>query len=80
MLADRCFRSTNRLYFPPVPEGGGATKQTGSGKTAESREVDAKKEAQEEAEARTVASELPDVPKSDPDGGDHADKKAKHNG
>ncbi len=36
---------------------------------------DADREAVEEAEANKLASELPDVPKSGPDG--HADKKQK---
>ena len=35
------------------------------------------KEAKEEAEANEVASELPDVPKSDPDAEGHMPKKQK---
>jgi hypothetical protein len=53
------------------------TAPSGPATTEESDGKEAAKEAKEEAEAKEVASELPDVPKSDPDGEGHLDKKQK---
>ncbi|KAK0643704.1 hypothetical protein B0T16DRAFT_392187 [Cercophora newfieldiana] len=55
------------LFFPPLPEGGDASKSV---KTTET-------EAKLEAEAKAVAKELPSPPKVDPADAEHVEKKQK---
>ncbi len=62
---------TYRQYFPPISEGTPADKATATENDADVK----KREAADEAHARHIARELPDVPKEDPGG--HANKKHK---
>ncbi|KAJ9143037.1 O-acetyl-ADP-ribose deacetylase MACROD1 [Pleurostoma richardsiae] len=65
------------LYFPPVTESSKVETQDAAA-ACSAQGAEAKAEAKAEAEAQEVASELPDVPKTDPDATGPAEKKQKH--
>lgn len=62
-----------RMFFPSVTETEGAAEET----SEQQAEASNKADAQETAEARAIADELPSVPTGELSGTEHVDKKQK---